>query len=60
MWKLAHKHRGQAVPPCALWKLRTRKAGDVIQTQSEGLRTRGADDIVSSLGVNAGVTVVIE
>ena len=44
--------------PSASW--RRRKAGDVIQTQSEGLRTRGADDIVSSLGVNAGVTVVIE
>lgn len=44
--------------PSASW--RSRKAGDVIQTQSKGLRTRGADDIVSSLGVNVGVTVVTE
>lgn len=44
--------------PSASW--RSRKAGDVIQTHSKGLRTRGADDIVSSLGVNVGVTVVTE
>ena len=44
--------------PSAGW--RSRKACDVVQTQSKGLRTRGADDGFSSLDVSASVTVVTE
>lgn len=32
---------------CASWS--TRKAGGVIQSESDGLRTRGVDDITFSL-----------
>lgn len=37
--------------PSANWRLR--KAGDVIQSESTGLSTKGAESVDSSLGLTA-------